>query len=134
MTLLAEIYIIDLNIPLGIRNVQTSIPYITSSFAVRDSELAAAAGYGAVVHAHQDGVPAFRQFFWYSPGMAPLVIGYTTGNFLQWFITEQIEEESLVNTVLDKMELTGGEKMGLYHIDKELAGLHAAEAAAEGGE
>jgi ferritin len=59
---------------------------------------------------------------------------YTTGNFLHWFIEEQIEEESLVNTVLDKMELAGTERAGLFHIDKELGGLHAAEAAAEGGE
>jgi ferritin len=59
---------------------------------------------------------------------------YTTGNFLHWFIEEQIEEESLVNTVLDKMELAGGEKMGLFHIDKELAGLHAAAEAEEEGE
>ena len=57
---------------------------------------------------------------------------YTTGNFLQWFITEQIEEESLVNDVLDKMALAGGEKMGLFHIDKELAGLHAAGSAGAG--
>jgi ferritin len=48
---------------------------------------------------------------------------YTTSNFLQWFITEQIEEESLVNSILDKMELAGNEKSGLFHIDKELNGL-----------
>jgi ferritin len=59
---------------------------------------------------------------------------YTTGNFLQWFIEEQIEEESLVNGILDKMELAGADKAGLFHIDKELGGLAAAEAAAEGGE
>lgn len=48
---------------------------------------------------------------------------YTTGSFLQWFITEQIEEESLVNTILDKMKLVGGEKGGLFHIDKELEAM-----------
>jgi len=57
---------------------------------------------------------------------------YTTANFLQWFITEQIEEESLVNGVLDKMELAGNDKSGLFHIDKELGGMAAAEAAAGG--
>ena len=59
---------------------------------------------------------------------------YTTGNFLQWFIEEQIEEESLMNSILDKMELAGADKVGLFHIDKELGGIAAAEAAAEGGE
>lgn len=55
---------------------------------------------------------------------------YTTGNFLQWFITEQIEEESLVNSILDKMNLAGSDKAGLFHIDKELGGLATAGPAA----
>lgn len=48
---------------------------------------------------------------------------YTTGNFLQWYITEQIEEESLVNTILDKIQLVGTDKSGMFHIDKELDGM-----------
>lgn len=57
---------------------------------------------------------------------------YTTGNFLQWYINEQIEEESLFNTVLDKIKLAGGDKSGQFHIDKELetmAGNEAPESA-----
>ena len=57
---------------------------------------------------------------------------YTTHNFLQWFVTEQIEEESLARGILDKFKLASGEKGGLFHIDKELAALATAEAAAEG--
>jgi ferritin len=45
---------------------------------------------------------------------------YPTGNFLQWFITEQIEEESTVRNILDKLRLIGSEKVGLYEIDREL--------------
>lgn len=56
---------------------------------------------------------------------------YTTANFLQWFITEQIEEESLVTGVLDKFNLAEGAKGGLFHIDKELENLAAEEAAPE---
>lgn len=48
---------------------------------------------------------------------------YTTGNFLQWYITEQIEEESLFNTILDKIQLVGTDKSGMFHIDKELDGM-----------
>lgn len=48
---------------------------------------------------------------------------YTTGNFLQWYITEQIEEESLFNTILDKITLVGADKSGMFHIDKELEGM-----------
>lgn len=57
---------------------------------------------------------------------------YTTGNFLQWYINEQIEEESTVNSILDKMRLAGNEKSGLFHIDKELASLATAENTAGG--
>ena len=45
---------------------------------------------------------------------------YTTGNFLQWFITEQVEEESTMRTVLDKIKLVGKDKAGMFHIDKDL--------------
>ena len=57
---------------------------------------------------------------------------YTTHNFLQWFVMEQIEEESLARSILDKFKLTEGEKGGLFHIDKELSGMAAAEAAGGG--
>jgi len=52
---------------------------------------------------------------------------YTTGNFLQWFINEQIEEERTMHGILDKMKLAGNEAGGLFHIDKELAALAAAK-------
>lgn len=56
---------------------------------------------------------------------------YTTGNFLQWYITEQVEEESLFNTILDKIKLIGPGNAGLFHIDKELDGMTTATAPAE---
>ncbi len=51
---------------------------------------------------------------------------YTTANFLQWYITEQVEEESLFSTILDKIKLVGADKAGMFHIDKELEGMAAA--------
>jgi ferritin len=50
---------------------------------------------------------------------------YTSGSFLQWFITEQIEEESSMRAILDKIKLAGD--TNLYHIDKELSTLAAAK-------
>lgn len=50
---------------------------------------------------------------------------YTTGNFLQWFINEQIEEESTAHTILDKINLVGDDKAGMFHIDKELETMAA---------
>ena len=48
---------------------------------------------------------------------------YTTSTFLQWFITEQIEEESTMRSIIDKMALLGEDKSGYFLIDKELATL-----------
>lgn len=56
---------------------------------------------------------------------------YTTGNFLQWFITEQVEEESLMSTILDKINLVGHDKAGMFHIDKELETIAVASKLSE---
>lgn len=50
---------------------------------------------------------------------------YTTGNFLQWYINEQIEEESTMSKILDKISLVGADKAGMFHIDKELEAMTA---------
>jgi len=48
---------------------------------------------------------------------------FTTANYLQWYISEQIEEESTARSVLDQIHLAGAEKGGLFMVDKELARL-----------
>ena len=48
---------------------------------------------------------------------------HTTGNFLQWYLSEQIEEESVANDILDRMKLVGTDKAGMFHIDKELQAM-----------
>lgn len=53
---------------------------------------------------------------------------YTTGNFLQWYINEQIEEESTAHTILDQIKLVGDDKAGMFHIDKLLATMAATKA------
>ncbi len=45
---------------------------------------------------------------------------YTTHNFLQWYVSEQIEEEALARNILDKLKLIGGEKGGIYLFDRDL--------------
>ncbi|MEW6469230.1 MAG: ferritin [Bacteroidota bacterium] len=45
---------------------------------------------------------------------------YTTHNFLQWYVSEQIEEEALARRIMDKLRLIGGDKGGLYLFDREL--------------
>ncbi len=46
---------------------------------------------------------------------------YATQIFLQWFITEQIEEEANDNEIISKLKLVGDDGNGLFIIDKELA-------------
>lgn len=46
---------------------------------------------------------------------------YTTHNFLQWYVAEQIEEEALARNILDKLNLIGNDKGGLYLFDRDLA-------------
>jgi ferritin len=45
---------------------------------------------------------------------------YTTHNFVQWYVSEQLEEEALARMVLDKLKLIGGDKGGMYMFDRDL--------------
>lgn len=48
---------------------------------------------------------------------------YTTHNFLQWYVSEQIEEERLARTILDKLNMIGEDKGGLYLFDRDIVSL-----------
>ena len=48
-----------------------------------------------------------------------------TYSFLQWFIAEQIEEETLFQTILQKFEILGRDKLAVYQIDQSLASIRA---------
>lgn len=41
--------------------------------------------------------------------------------FLQWFVTEQVEEESSANEVVQKLKLAGTDKLALLLLDKDVA-------------
>ena len=46
---------------------------------------------------------------------------HATYNLLQWYVTEQVEEEVVLNIIIDKIKLIGDNGYGLYVIDQELA-------------
>jgi len=52
---------------------------------------------------------------------------FTTQNWIQWFVTEQIEEESSVKAIIDKLNLLG--KNNLYMFDRDIMSMRG-----EGGE
>jgi len=48
---------------------------------------------------------------------------FNTHNFVQWFVTEQVEEEASVREILDKLRLVG--KNNLYQFDRDIMSLRA---------
>lgn len=48
---------------------------------------------------------------------------YASHNFLQWYVSEQIEEEATAKSILDKINLIGEDKGGLYLFDRDIQQL-----------
>lgn len=46
---------------------------------------------------------------------------HATDVFLEWFVTEQVEEEAAAQAVIDQLKLVNGSPNGLFMIDRELA-------------
>ncbi len=51
--------------------------------------------------------------------------------FLQWYVTEQREEENLIRMILDKINMIGHGSQSLYFIDKELEEINKMQIATE---
>ncbi|MBL4705996.1 MAG: ferritin [Flavobacteriales bacterium] len=56
---------------------------------------------------------------------------YTTHNFIQWYVAEQLEEEALARDIMDKLQMIGNEKAGLYLFDRDLDQLMPADQSAK---
>ncbi|MDP4209609.1 MAG: ferritin [Bacteroidota bacterium] len=56
---------------------------------------------------------------------------FTTQNWVQWFVNEQIQEEKSARAILDKLKILG--ENNLYLFDRDIMSLRAAEAANEAG-
>ena len=50
---------------------------------------------------------------------------YATHNFLQWYVSEQIEEEKLARKLNEKLELVGNDKSGMYLFDRDILSYRA---------
>jgi ferritin len=48
-----------------------------------------------------------------------------TYSFLQWFVSEQIEEETLFQTILQKFDILGRDKLAVYQIDQSLGSIRS---------
>lgn len=47
---------------------------------------------------------------------------HATNNMLQWYIAEQVEEESNVDAIVNQLKMIGGQGHGLFMIDREMKG------------
>ena len=52
---------------------------------------------------------------------------YTTHNFMQWYVSEQIEEEGLARKILDKLALAGDDHGALYLFDRDIVTFGATQ-------
>jgi len=57
---------------------------------------------------------------------------FNTHNFVQWFVTEQVEEEANARTILDKLHLVG--KNNMYQFDRDIMSLRAPAADTQASE
>ena len=48
---------------------------------------------------------------------------HSTVNFLQWYVSEQHEEEHTVQQILDKIQNIGEDGSGVYFIDRAVGGM-----------
>jgi len=52
---------------------------------------------------------------------------YNVHNFMQWYVTEQLEEEAMARTLLDKLNIIGTDKSGHYLFDRDINVIAAAQ-------
>ena len=58
---------------------------------------------------------------------------HATSNLMQWYISEQVEEEAQVEDIVKKLEMMGSEGPGLFMIDRDLKTRPAPAILTEGG-
>jgi ferritin len=68
--------------------------------------------------AHEQNVTALIQELY---ALAVRENDFTTQAQLNWFLTEQVEEEKMVETILAQLRQIGGQTAGLFLLDRELA-------------
>jgi ferritin len=63
-------------------------------------------------------------------GRAGQLKDFPSQAFLQWFVTEQVEEEKVGTQIVETLRMIGDDKVALLMLDRELAGRRAADAMA----
>jgi ferritin len=58
---------------------------------------------------------------------------YTTHHFMQWYVSEQIEEEGLARRILDKLALAGNDQGALYLFDRDIVSFQTPAQGSQAG-
>ena len=58
---------------------------------------------------------------------------HATNNLMQWYVSEQVEEESNVDDILKKLDMMGDSGTGLFLMDRELKSRPAPAPIDQGG-
>jgi len=53
---------------------------------------------------------------------------YNVHNFMQWYVSEQLEEEAVARTLLDKLKIIGDDRSGHYLFDRDINSFQTNEA------
>lgn len=48
---------------------------------------------------------------------------YNVHNFMQWYVTEQLEEEATARKLLDKLNIIGDDKSAQYFFDRDIVAM-----------
>ena len=91
----------------------------------------------------KDVVTVFKEILKHEQHVTALINGlmdtaieqkdHATNMFLQWFVTEQVEEEANVDEVLQQLDLAQESKGALFMLDKDMAARVFTPPSAEGG-
>ncbi len=95
------------------RDLDVQLPEIERPPASWDS---AEAAVGAVLESEQAVTRAIEELY----DLADKTGDRATSILLQWFITEQVEEENLVRGILGRLKLAGSGGAGLLMVDQEV--------------
>ena len=57
---------------------------------------------------------------------------YSTYNFMHWYLDEQVEEENMFRGIIDKLNIIGDDKSGIYMLDKDLGQRRSTGGGADG--
>jgi ferritin len=79
--------------------------------------------WGSPLHAFQEAYSHEQKVTAMINGLVDLAIqerDHASNTFLQWFVTEQVEEEASADEVVQQLKLAGDQGGGMFMIDKDL--------------